>query len=110
MKKFMFIFLCSVVTATNIVLLLTHNSNAQQTSFLNVIPFSTQSGRMGFFNQNDGMIYIYDADVKNLMFKAQLKELGTTIGHIERNDLPSDNKFNGKTQSIIVPTNSQEQK
>ena len=105
MKKIALIVTCIALTVTNIILLSTRNSTAQQAAFFNVLPFMTQAGRMGFFNQEDGTIYIYDSDVKELLFKAQLKELGTPIDHLERNDLPEDNKFGGKSKSIIVPTN-----
>jgi hypothetical protein len=58
----------SVITASQLA--------AQSISFSNIVPFSTSVGRIGFFDQGNGKLYIYDGDGKTCLFSGQLKELG----------------------------------
>ena len=55
------------------------HSAALANKFDGVIPFSTASGLIGFFNQNDGKIYIYDGNLQNCIFVSQMLELGRPI-------------------------------
>ena len=49
---------------------------AQVPSFVGVVPFTTVGGLMGFFDQKDGKVYLYDGNLKNCILVSQLKELG----------------------------------
>lgn len=95
---------CLLVTLLSAIMLMPLGLVHAQ-SFDHVVPFSTQSGRMGFFDQSDGTIYIYDSDLSKMLFKARLHELGDDIEHLERYDLPTSNKFTGKKQNTTVPNN-----
>ena len=54
-----------------------HALQAQENaSFHNVMPFSTIGGFIGFFDQKDGMVYIYDDQMKEAIFIYKLSELG----------------------------------
>ncbi|MFH0754527.1 MAG: hypothetical protein V2A70_08180 [Candidatus Omnitrophota bacterium] len=55
---------------------------AQSGGFFNVIPIATNAGRIGFFDQNNGKLYIYDGDGKTCLFSGQLKELGNPLESI----------------------------
>jgi hypothetical protein len=52
---------------------------AEEKNFNHVIPFSTTSGRIGFFDQSNGKIYIYDENMANCVFNGQLNQLGSAI-------------------------------
>jgi hypothetical protein len=54
-------------------------STALASKFDGVIPFSTASGLIGFFNQNDGKIYVYDGNLQNCILVSQILELGRPI-------------------------------
>ena len=45
-------------------------------SFDGVMPFTTYSGLIGFFDQRDGKVYIYDGTLTNCMQVTQIVELG----------------------------------
>lgn len=53
-------------------------------SFPGVTTFMTSAGRLGFFEQGTGKIYIYDSDFENCVFKGQLNKLGEPI--VQNND------------------------
>ena len=63
-------------------------------SFPGVAVFVTPSGRVGFFEQGTGRIFIYDADFKECVFTARLKELGKPI--------EADQKDPGKTNGFMT--------
>jgi hypothetical protein len=52
---------------------------AQGKAFSNVIPFSTNAGRVGFFDQSNGKVYIYDNDLSTCVFSGQMHDLGGSI-------------------------------
>ncbi len=62
---------------------------AETKSFAGVVPFATPSGMVGFFNQNNGKIYIYDNNVSVCMFEGKIDELGKKAITI-RADQPKD--------------------
>jgi hypothetical protein len=62
---------------------MTLQSKAEVLNFSGVIPFTTASGRFGFFSQNHGRIYVYDNDLKKCIFKGQLSALGEDITTID---------------------------
>ena len=54
-------------------------SAAEQKDFTNVVPFMSPVGRLGFFDQKTGMIYLYDSELKTCTFTGKLSELGQAI-------------------------------
>lgn len=52
-------------------------------SFPGVNAFTTASGRLGFFEQGTGRIYIYDDNVGDCVYIGQLKALGEPIESIK---------------------------
>jgi hypothetical protein len=83
MKRSIFI-LVAILAGIASSFLITAQSRAQSTNFLNVIPFSSPSGRLGFFDQNTGKIFIYDNDARECVFRGQMLELGKPIEHLEK--------------------------
>ncbi len=72
---------------------------AQSANFSNIIPFATNVGRIGFFDQINGRIYIYDGDGKTCLFSGQIKELGKPLESLQ-NTSPTPQrtkKYNTKT-------------
>lgn len=101
-NKILLTILC-ILTALNGILLFTQQSNAKTKSFYTVFPFVTQSGRIGFFDQEDGKIFIYDDNLEKLIAKAQLTSLGDDMEHIDKSSpKASENK------TIIVPANQEQ--
>jgi hypothetical protein len=73
-------FLLIVITALSFVLGATMQSKAQdKTSFAGVVPFMTNSNRLGLFNQNNGQIYMYDENLSQCVFIGQVSGLGQPI-------------------------------
>ena len=60
-------------------------------SFAQVVPFSTGSGLLGFFDQSSGKVYFYDQDFKNCVLQLQISTLGQPIQKSEES-LPKENK------------------
>lgn len=58
---------------------------AQGAGFNNIIPFSTNAGRVGFFDQASGKVYIYDNNLSECVFIGQLSSLGGSIQKISGN-------------------------
>jgi hypothetical protein len=53
------------------------NSNAQEAAdFHSVVPFMTNGGFFGLFDQSSGMLYLYDGKLQRLVTQAQFTELG----------------------------------
>jgi|GEM_PF-1971351 len=93
-----------IISATALILpITTHQIMAQNRNFSNVVPFSTSAGRLGFFDQGDGKIYIYDNNLSECIFKGQLDELGKPLRKfpvdsvLETSGSP---KENGPTSSL----------
>ena len=69
----------AIVLTASLLILIAFNqtsSKAAGNSFSNVVPFVNNTGLIGFFDQNDGMIYLYDGDLKNCVLSVQLTKLG----------------------------------
>ena len=62
-------------------------------SFAQVIPFSTASGAMAFFDQSNGKIYLYDQDFKKCILKLQVDQLGEPIGLPDASVPKQSNRF-----------------
>ncbi len=72
-------------------------------SFEKVIPFTTATGRLGFFDQSNGNVFVYDENWKNCVFKGQLKSLGSPMENLAGNSslpLPEEKPMPGKNISI----------
>ncbi len=72
-------------------------------NFEKVIPFTTATGRLGFFDQNNGSIVVYDENWKHCVFTGQLKTLGAPLEEITgtATDADSDETpLSGKNISI----------
>lgn len=79
------IFLVVIIVALSFSLGTTIQSNAAVKKYLGVIPFVTSSDRVGFFDQNNGKIYMYDSSVNQCLFVGQIQNLGAAIQTISAN-------------------------
>jgi hypothetical protein len=77
-------FLVITVISLSIILGATIQSKAQNKNFAGVLPFITTTNRVGFFNQNNGKIYMYDSNINQCLFIGQLTELGQAIQEIPK--------------------------
>lgn len=68
--------LLTIVLALTVSIIFQKASKAQDASFLNIIPFVNNVGYIGFFDQNTGMVYLYDSNLTKCIMNAQLVELG----------------------------------
>ena len=68
-------------------------SSAAGHSFTQVVPFSTAIGALGFFDQSDGKVYLYDQSFKKCIFKLQVSQLGEPIELIESSVPKEENHF-----------------
>ena len=90
---------------------------AQSLNFSNVTVFSTNLGRLCFFDQATGKLYVYDGEGKTCLFEAQLKELGkpfevlqrtTSAQAVERKMVPGAKvMINDKGEKIVTLDGSQ---
>ena len=78
------IFLVIVIAVLSFSLGATMESKAQNRSFGGVIPFGTTSDRIGFFDQTNGRIYVYDDNISECLFTGQLTELGKDVRTINK--------------------------
>lgn len=80
MKRSMIVVVISTMLLTGILINAGAGvSRAQETPkipFEHVVPFTTTGGFFGFFNQADGKVYLYDAQLERLVLEAQMTELG----------------------------------
>ena len=65
-------------------------SLAQGKSFGNVFPFISASGRVCFFDQAKGKLYIYDNDMKTCLFIGEIEELGEPIKTVKDESNPPE--------------------
>jgi len=72
-------FLLIVITALSFLLGTTIQGKAQNKSFTGVVPFMTSSDRLGFLDQSNGRIYVYDNTFSQCVFVGQLQSLGQPI-------------------------------
>jgi len=84
-----FLSLIAVTLTALVFILLPNKLMAESKTFAHVIPFATNSGRVGFFDQANGMVYIYDSNLKDCVYKGQMSELGSTIASSSATSLPT---------------------
>jgi hypothetical protein len=72
-------FLVILITALSFILGATMQSKAQDKIFSGVIPFVTTTDRIGFFDQSNGRIYMYDDNINGCLFVGQMTGLGQPI-------------------------------
>ena len=75
----MTIFLLILIVFLGISLTTTIQSKAQTKGFAGVMPFISSNNRMGFFDQNNGKIYMYDDNISQCLFVGQVTALGEKI-------------------------------
>ena len=73
------VFLLTVIMALSFILGSTMQSKAQNKSFAGVIPFTTAGNRIGFLDQSNGKIYMYDDNMSQCVFVGQIQTLGQPI-------------------------------
>ena len=59
------------------------SSQAQMGRFNSVVPFYTTVGFMGFFDQSNGQIYLYDQKLSECIMITQMESLGTPMKRIK---------------------------
>jgi hypothetical protein len=80
MNKIVFQIFCFLVLALSyIVVFSTGKSQAAGNTFGGVIPFTTNAGRLGFFEQGTGRIFVYDPNFKECVFSGVMTSLGEPI-------------------------------
>jgi hypothetical protein len=84
-------FLVIVIIALSFCLGSTMQSRAQDRSFSGVYPFITSNDRVGFFDQSNGKIYVYDSNVTNCLFVGQIRNLGDSINTVSSNPSNTSN-------------------
>lgn len=83
MKKLLVTIFLVLVFFLSILVVHLRQSSADSKDFNGVVPFTTVGGLMGFFNQIDGKIYLYDGNMQNCVYISQLKELGKPMKIID---------------------------
>jgi hypothetical protein len=78
-------FLLIAIMALSFVLGTTLQSKAQNKNFVGILPFMTSGDRVGFLDQNNGRIYLYDSNVSQCLFVGQIQALGKPIQPITVN-------------------------
>ena len=58
-------------------------SAAQPVGFPNVMPFVTPSGLVGLFDQKDGKMYLYDANLEECFMISQVNTLGEPLTRVK---------------------------
>jgi hypothetical protein len=81
MKKILF--LNVLVMAFAAFLFLQRPLSAQTSGFFRVFPLVTAAGQVGFFDQQDGKLYVYDAQLEDCIFIVQLDTLGEPLKKIK---------------------------
>jgi hypothetical protein len=74
----MTVFLLVVIMVLSFSLGTTMQSRAQERSFPGVLPFFTND-HVGFFDQSNGKVYIYDSNLTNCLFIGQVQALGQPL-------------------------------
>ncbi len=75
-------FLLIVITALSFILGTTMQSKAQGKNYTGIVPFVTSNDRVGFLDQSNGRVYIYDSNIVNCLFVGQIESLGQPINVI----------------------------
>lgn len=81
MKKVLF--LNVLVMAFAAFLFLQRPLSAQTSGFFRVFPLVTAAGQVGFFDQQDGKLYVYDAKLQDCILIVQLDTLGEPLKQIK---------------------------
>ncbi len=79
------IFLVIVIVALSFCLGTTMQSKAQDKNYSGIVPFVTSNDRVGFLDQSNGRIYVYDNNIANCVFIGQIRSLGESINLISSN-------------------------
>jgi hypothetical protein len=83
-KSVLFAVSLLVVIIVGFAIIQLREAKAQANSFNSVAPFTTVGGLMGFFDQKDGKVYLYDGNLQNCVFVSQLAELGKPMKVVEK--------------------------
>lgn len=67
-------------------------SQAGGASFAQVIPFSTVGGFIGFFDQKDGKVYLYDDKLEKCVYQVQMGTLGESGNKVLKDDFNQNTK------------------
>ena len=84
-------FLLIVITVLSFILGATVQSKAQNKNYSGIVPFATGNDRVGFLDQSNGRVYIYDNNIVNCLFVGQIRSLGKPINIISANDSNTSN-------------------
>jgi hypothetical protein len=74
-----------IITALSFSLGATIQGRAQNKNYTGIAPFAIND-RVGFLDQSNGRIYIYDDNVANCVFVGQIQGLGEPINVISANN------------------------
>lgn len=80
----MTIFLIIIITALSFCLGTTMQGRAQDKSYAGILPFVTNN-RVGFFDQSNGRVYVYDNNIAGCVFVGQVDSLGQPISVVSSN-------------------------
>jgi hypothetical protein len=75
----MTIALVIIIMALSFCLGMTRQSKAQDKGFEGIMPFVTSTDRVGFLDQSNGRIYMYDSNLSKCLFVGQIQNLGEPI-------------------------------
>ena len=78
-------FLLIVIASLSFILGTTIKSKAQDKNYSGIVPFVTSNDRVGFLDQSNGRVYIYDSNIVNCLFVGQIQNLGQPINIISSN-------------------------
>ena len=80
------VFLVIVIMALSFGLGTTMQSKAQDKNYSGIVPFVTSNDRVGFLDQSNGRVYVYDNNLVNCLFVGQIQSLGQPINIISTNN------------------------
>ncbi len=80
------VFLLIVIMTLSFGLGTTMQSKAQNKNYTGIVPFVTSNNRVGFLDQSNGRVYIYDSDIIKCLFVGQIESLGQPINIISINN------------------------
>ena len=68
------------------------NQNKTQTkNFTGVVPFVTNNDRVGFFDQKNGRIYVYDNNISQCLYVGQIQDLGQPVQAVSAANMNTSN-------------------
>ncbi len=86
------IFLVVVITALSFSLGATMQSKAQDKNYSGIVPFVTSNDRVGFLDQSNGRIYVYDSNIAQCLFVGQIESLGKPINVVSSNTIDTSSR------------------